>query len=598
VRITRLSAVLLVGLGLTVPCERVSAQNDVLRRAMQDELTRSMQALRLDTMPKPYFIAYRVEEVDILSVAASRGSLLHSVPSRRRTLTVEVRVGDYALDNTNFFSMPTEGGGSSLYRGFGGYAELPLEDDYIALRRQLWLATDDAYKGAIQQYSRKRASYAGTPHATDVPDFSREDVTMTTDSVPGAPAQAAEAASLVQRLSTLVSSLPQIEHSEVAVELLTERAHYLNSEGTWFARSLPSVVLSIRATTRAADGMPLDDSFSARAASLSSLPSLDSLAPRIRELASYLARQQQAVKAEVYHGPVLVTGRAAAEVFGAVMGSGLIAARVPVSDNPAFAELMDRQQDPFLDEIGARVLPSFLSVIDNPTLQTYAGHFVGGFRVDDDGVRTRETRVVDHGILKTLLSSRAPVRGVPRSSGNRHGDQPVVSTMVVTADSGLTESALKQRLLTQVTSRGLPYGILVRRLGGTDFSSLDGPFAVLAVMANAQGGGEGTFMAGDAVRVYPDGHEEPIRGAVISDITTASFRDVVAASRAQTVYTEDAGEGELPFELSELIYARGSMYASTYVVPDLLFEDLSVKGPTGEMPPLPVVAPPWASGAH
>ena len=590
--------VLLALCGCGLLGRRLDAQTDVLRRAMQDELTRSMQGLHLDTMPKPYFIAYRIDESDQLTVTASRGSVLHSARSHGRVLTVEVRIGDYSFDNTNFFAFPTDEGATALVREFAGETELPLDDDYGALRRQIWLATDVAYKAAVEQYSRKRSARGSGGRAGPIPDFSPGEVTTTTDTLAAAPATIAEAESFARGLSKVPGEAPEIEHSDVSVTDQMVRSIYVNSEGSAFTRSLPYATVTIEASTRAQDGMPLAAAFNARARSLRDLPSADSLATAARGLVSRLATRKQGAIADVYHGPVLFSGEAAAQVFRAQIGSRLVAERRPAMDNPAFEQMLAQHDNSFLDELGARVLPRFLSVSDNPTLTTYAGHFVGGFRVDDDGVRTRETLVIDHGVLKTLLSTRIPVRGVPRSSGNRREEGPTVSTLVVTADSGLSAAALKQRLLSLVAARGLPYGIIVRHLGAGGGEDGDNPFAALAAMAAAARGSP-TFEAEDVVRVYPDGHEEPIRGAAISDLSTAAFRDVVAASRSATVYSGMAGFPALPFELPAFFRLREALvYPSTYVVPDLLFEDISLKGSSAELPPLPVVPPPWSSGGH
>ena len=589
----------LVLLGLVTFVTPLAAQNDsVLRRAMQDELARSMQGLHLDTMPRPYFIAYRIDESDVLTVAASRGSLLHRNGTRGRVLTVEVRVGDYTFDNTNFFAMPTGSDFVVLEGGWeGGNAEIPLDDDYGVLRRQLWLATDIAYKEALEQYSRKRAAQTGSGHTPALPDFSRDSVATTTDTI-SAPAPSADAAiALARRLSLLLRDAHEIERSEVSVTAQRQRTIYLNSEGSSFTRSLPNATVRVDAVTRAADGMPLGDTWTARAATVSDLPSPDSLSAATRGLVTTLIRRRAAVTADVYHGPVLLSGAAAAQVFRTVIGSRLIAVRRPTSDIPAFEAMAARHQDPFLDELGARVLPKFLSVSDNPTLTTFAGHFVGGFRVDDDGVRTHETRIVDHGILKTLLSTRVPVRGVPSSSGNRHEDRPVVSTMIVTPDSGLPDAALRQRLLSLVAERGLPYGIIVRRVGGAALSTMDNPFAMMAGMAERMQGTP-SFETSEAVRLYPDGHEEQIRGATVADLSLPAFRDIVAASRTQTVYSAASLIPDLPAEVPAFFRIRAALgYPSTYVVPDLLFEELSVKATGDEVPPRPVVPPPWAN-AH
>src|SRR5215831_13908829 len=82
---------------------------DVVMRAMQDELARSMKKLVLENLQRPYFVAYRAVETEGCSATASFGALVNSNcepagTAVSRTLAVEVRVGDYARDNSNFFA--------------------------------------------------------------------------------------------------------------------------------------------------------------------------------------------------------------------------------------------------------------------------------------------------------------------------------------------------------------------------------------------------------------------------------------------------------------------------------------------------------------
>src|SRR3981189_3580160 len=141
-----LFALLLVSLG-------GQAQEDVVFRAMHDEMRRSMQKLQLEALDKPYFISYRIVDDDSKEVAATLGSMLFSNESRMRLLTVNVRVGDYSLDNSNFASSPFGGGSAAPI--FTGFMQLPLDDNYNELRRQIWLATDGAYKKALEDLSGK-----------------------------------------------------------------------------------------------------------------------------------------------------------------------------------------------------------------------------------------------------------------------------------------------------------------------------------------------------------------------------------------------------------------------------------------------------------
>src|SRR5262245_59751607 len=123
---------------LLLSAARAPLADDVVMKTMKDELARTMERLRLDTLAPPYFIAYRVSEFTTANAAAQLGSLSRSSEGHGRVLNVELRVGDYAFDNTNF-----AGGPSAMMLGmFGNTSPLPLDDDYQEIRRRIWLTTD------------------------------------------------------------------------------------------------------------------------------------------------------------------------------------------------------------------------------------------------------------------------------------------------------------------------------------------------------------------------------------------------------------------------------------------------------------------------
>jgi len=568
-------ALSLAGVGLCVAT--ATHAQDPLGRAMRDELARSMTELRLDTLPKPYFVAYRLDDVETAEAAATLGSLVRGRDSRTRHLRVELRVGDYEFDNTNFVGM---GGGPafSMLAGLRGGALLPLDDQYQEVRRQLWLATDGAYKRAVEQLAQKRAALQNQTRAEQLPDFAKEPPAVITDVVPAPPLDRAAAEALVRGLSAAFRAFPEVYSSGVSWSAGVARTRYLNSEGSAFTRSSPWLVLGIQASTQAVDGMPLGDAIAFYGGTPGDLPTRESLLDSVRALATRLTRLRQTPVAELYNGPVLFEGDAAAELFNELFAPRLVASRRPIAGNPMMEQFAARAETPFLDQIGGRVLPTFLSAVDNPTLTSFEGHFIGGYHVDDDAVPARETRLVDHGILKTLLSTRVPVRGIAHSSGNRWGAGPVVSNLVVTVDSGASDQALRADLLKRAAARGRGYAIVVRRLAN----------ATIADMGDDDSDTP-ALRAAVAVKLFPDGHEEPIRNASVSGLTAASFKSIVAASQSRTVYTSPFHSvGGMNLQMA----SAGLGYAASYVMPSLLFEDVTVKGPSGDLPKPPLSSPP------
>ena len=559
-RIVRTSLMLCI-LGAALP---LLAQDDIVVRAMRDEMDRSMKQLQLENLEKPYYISYRVIDSDSTSVSASFGALNNSSHSRSRTFTVEVRVGDYKLDSTNFFSFSISNFG--MVSMLNGTTTLPLEDDYKELRRQMWLATDAAYKKAVENLSKKRAALQNKVDTDHIPDFTRENPAQNTVDAPVIHADSAQWEAQARSLSGLFRQMPEIYTSGVSFSAANSYIRYLNSEGTSYTRREPRVTFSAHAATQAHDGAPLEDSIWLYSRSVAELPSSDELASRVRTLGQHLKDLRAASASENYNGPVLVEGDAAAQLFRQVFVPNLIGTRRPLMDNPLGGQLTNQAENAFIDKIDARVLPEFLSVTDNPTLAEYNKIPLAGWcTVDEDGVPTRETRLVEKGILKTLLTTRDPIRGIGHSTGSRHAGQAAPSNLFVTAENGLSQADLHTKFMDLVKQRNKAYGIVVRLMR-------TGQHPVLAW------------------KVYPDGREELIRGMQFSGLNAATFKEIVAASKDQNILTVDfrPQPGLGMFTIADESYAP-----VTLAVPSLLFDDVTVRKVRGEMSKPPLTSNPY-----
>jgi predicted Zn-dependent protease len=565
--------------------------DDTVTRAMQDELARSMSQLQLPQMEKPYFLAYRVQDITQRDISATLGSLTSRTgsPTRTRMIGVELRVGDYNLDNSNFISMRTFDPGE-----FGGLGEASLDANYAQIRREFWLATDREYKKALEDLSAKQAALKGRSGGDNVPDFSKE-VPNTQPSLTSVPVLTDfdDLEAMARDLSAVFRLVPEIDGSSVTIRYTNRYTRYLNSEGTSFTRSEPLIKLEVSARTQAPDGQPIADSFDVYARSLADLPSRDALRARVQQMSALIVKLRSAASLDRYNGPVLFEGPAAAEIFLQRFGSGLAASRAPTSDNSqfqmAFGQMFDRMGGAsFQDKLGARVLPSFLSVQDNATEAARNGvALLGTSAVDDDGVKTRETVLIDHGILKNLLSSRVPVSGILQSTGSRRGGGAAPSNLFVTSEKVLSSDELKRELLRRAKERGLDYALVVRRVGAGSGESL---LEMARQMASQQ---NSSASVPEVFKVYSDGHEEPIRGVHISDMPVESFKEIVATGDSPEVYSD------------ELVPRMGSMFsmASSFggtlpvvscVSPSLLFDEISLAKSQGPFPATPISPSPLA----
>jgi PmbA/TldA metallopeptidase C-terminal domain len=543
--------------------------NDIVMNAMRDEMARSMKQLTVEHLEKPYFISYRVVDSDTVSVGAEFGALTRDVASRGRRLTVEVRVGDYKLDNSHLFSFDVDMG--TRLRIFNGTTGLPLEDDYKELRRQLWLATDATYKKAVEDLSKKRGLLQAQSREDESDDFSKEDPAVTSYDLQAVKVSTADWEKEARSLSALFREMPGIYTSSVQLNCFNTYTRYLTSEGTSYTRREPSVTFTGNAATQAADGMPLEQTTWAQGRSLAELPTEEELAARLKAIGRDLTELRDANTLANYSGPVLVEGDAAPQLVHRVLLFSLAATKRTVSGMPGAQPNPNQGDNPFLDKIGARVLPDFISLSDNPTIPVYQGRHLAGFsKMDEDGVPSREVQLVENGILKTLLASRDPVRGISRSTGSRHVGQAAPSNVIMTASNGLSGDELHAKFMDLIKQRNRPFGIVIRWLRNGNNAGLN---ALLAY------------------KVFPDGHEELIRGMQFFGLNAVSFKDIVAASRDLnflTVRYEPArGQFPMPNEGEE------NFTPVSLLVPALLFEDATLRKVRVPSPNPPVSGHPF-----
>lgn len=554
---------------------------DPLAAALRDELDRSMERLVLGDQPKPYFIAYRVDDVQVTDVAATFGGLVTSRSNRGRSLTVEMRVGEPGFDNTNFFSFPGARG------GFRGRLPVPLADDYLELRRQAWLLTDGAYKEALDQLARKKAALRNRQRTVDLPDFGdAERATLEAPAAEVALVEPRAVEAMVRELSAILRGFPSVQRSEVHLQSSFVDSRYVNSAGSSFVRGQPLVRLSAWVEGQASDGRPLADAVGFHGRSLEDLPPAEELAAAVRELGRRLERAGGGSLVERYNGPVLLAGEAAAELVLQALAPRLMGFRRPVAEDPRIEQGLEQFSGGFNDRLGGRVLARFLRLVDDPT-RTRLGErpLVGGFAIDDDAVPASPTVLVERGILKTLLASRTPSPGVLSTTGNRRGAGVAPSNLIFEADETMGPDEMERELLALVAERELEYGVVIERIAN--------PELVAGRRSDRSRAGGGETVAGviEAYKLYPDGRSEALRNVDIVGLGASSFKDIVAASRRRTVYS-----APLP-AYDRLAWLSGAFgvapLAVSTVVPALLFEELTLKTPDGPVPNLPVVPHPF-----
>jgi len=520
------------------PPAHVAASGDALLEALLTELDRSKAQLRMDQVDPPYYIEYRVNDVDDYSAEAAFGALRENQRVRYRVIRVVVRIGDYKQDS--YYGI-----------GMGETNILPLDDDPIALRHQIWLATDDAYKEAVQALTEKRAALKQfSAEVSPVDDFAMAPVVSLIE--PTVSLQVDEPAwkKSIEDATSLYRQYPDVQTVTASLRFSAVNEYLVNSEGTVTRNGKKLYSVQLNSTAQAADGMRLSRNPFWMVAKADELPTHDKLIAESKKmLDTVVALRQAPIVEEEYRGPVLFAPDAADDVVASLVGANVLG-RKPQLGRP------NRTTGAFATSYKTRVLPNFMTVIDDPTLKDFDGKsLVGNYDVDDDGVKAQPVTLVENGMLINYLIGRQPIRDFPSSNGHGRagaGTFPAPSLGVLVVKSSDTQSpeALKQRVIKMVTEQGKPYGYRVETLGPGNTPRL-------------------------LYRVYPDGHEELVRGAVFNELDVRALRSDLTSV------------GNDP-----LVSNRAGGIATTVISPSLLFDELEVKRADTSKDKLPDYPPP------
>ena len=243
----------------------------------------------------------------------------------------------------------------------------------------------------------------------------------------------------------------------------------------------------------------------------------------------------------------------------------------------------DQEGQTFARKIGERIMPEFIDVWDDPTVRALNGAELNGYYTfDDEGIPAQRAPLVEKGILKGFLMSRAPTRGFNHSNGHgrRASGQSVVArqaNLVVEPAFAYPTQELKAMLLAEVKKQGKAYGLR--------FVDVDGGYTTTA-RADIQ-----AFRVRPVIvyRVFPDGREELVRGVDLEGTPLTSLSKILAAGNDFAVFNGYCG-------------AESGWVPVTAASPSLLVGQMEVahKDKGYEKPPIlapPGFSPPAKEGA-
>jgi len=538
-RLARRILLALVAFSVLIPSalaqqKGAAGNDDVVLSALRAELDRSKSQLKMEQVAGPYYIEYRIFDVDQYSANAAFGALLLDVRARYRFVRVVVRVGDYKLD-------------SYFGQGQGTVDFMPLDNDMVALRHQLWLATDHAYKTAAESLTAKQSQLKQLTIDQPVDDFSHADPVQSIGPLASLAFDPQPYRKMLQDASAVYKSDAGIETSDSRLSFQAVNRYLVNSEGTVVRSGQTLYDMAIALSTQAADGMSLARDSEFDVASIKELPSAADFAARATKLAGSLKELRDApVAEEEYRGPVLFSADAGSAIFSELVGDNVLGHKPELGKN-------SRTTGAFAASYKTRVLPEFLSVIDDPTIASYSGQsLLGHYAIDDEGVPAQRVSLIEKGTLVNYVIGREPIRDFPASNGHGRAriptnpSSPSLGSLIVTSAVPLSKAELKKKFLDLCQERDLQYCYRVETFG----SKLT-PRLLYKVWTK-------------------DGHEELVRGASFGDLDTRALRsDLVAA-------------GDDSYVDNHLLNVPHSI-----VAPSILFDELEVKRTNANKEKLP-----------
>ncbi|UCD85293.1 MAG: TldD/PmbA family protein [Deltaproteobacteria bacterium] len=528
---------------------------EIILRALKKELKRSQKKLKMEGHQKPYFISYQLKDIYEVNISGRYGAIYNMEDRRYRNLYGEVRVGDYKFDNTY------EGDW-----GGGGYYDpsLPMEDNEDAFRNKLWLITDNKYKAAISGYLKKKGSDVYKVKEESIDSFSREKKHFHLGESIEFNFDPEIWKKRVREVSSYFKGFPEIIDSGMGVSGQKVVRYFVNTEGSQIVTEDSLYTVYLNAMAKAPDGMSLENYRHFFTPRENELPDREELMREVKSLIDDLLALREAPTMEPYSGPAILSPEVASLLFHEVVGHRLEGER----QNEEYEGMT------FKEKLGDKIIPSFLTIIDDPTLNVYDGiSLTGCYRFDNEGVPAHKVVLIEDGVLKNFLLSRTPIKGFNRSNGhgrNSSSEDPRarMGNLIIRSTNELSPEQLKKKLISECQRQNKPFGFLLR--------------SIIAGETNTTKFGFQAFK-GTPIMVYKiyteDGREELVRGVEIVGTPLSSINKILVTGNDYEVIN------------SYCVAESGYIPIST-IAPSILLSEIELQRTSSPKTKPPILSPP------
>ncbi len=525
----------------------------IVIQAMEKELKRSQEKLKLEGYETPYFISYQIKDNEYYSIKGKYGAIASSDHDRIRRLFVDVRVGNYDFDN----SIKGRSGGSVP---FHDALDVPVDNDPDAIRAALWQVTDLAYKDALTQYFNKKANNVQKIKDKNTKSFTREKSHDYYGPELGLTFNPSKWEDSIRDISSVYKNYRELINADIVITAQKETVYFVNTEGTSYIRDEVLYSIDAQVTTRANDGKAISNYRNLYYVSPQGIPSVKELKSIVNEMVEETLEMREAEVLSPVSVPALLEPEAAGVVFHEAVGHRLEGER----------QIDDDEGQTFKEKVGEKVIPSFLSIVDDPSMKDFNGtHLMGYYPFDDQGVPGERVVLIEEGILRNFLLSRTPVNGFDSSNGHgraSYGRAPIarMSNTIIESNSEYSNEKLKELLIEEVKRQNKPFGLLIKRMKGGETNTSSYNFQAYRATPVA------------IYKVDPKtGEETPVRDIEIVGTPLVSINKIIATGNDYSVFNGFCG--------AESGYIPVSTVAPSILVSEIEFQRKSSKK---EKPPL------------
>lgn len=505
--------------------ENIQQQSDIIFKAMKDEISRSMDGLKAKGMPKPYYIAYQIALQDYFAVKSFMGEETVTTSSNGDVvINVMMRIGSPKRDNS-FFENTLISTAEEQLPSFS----------YDSIRKALWLQTDDVYKQALDQYTKKEAYFKKKEIKQESPDFSPAETVSDKANFKFKPYDKEFLVNLAKKMSAQ-GNVKEIKKFYTNITLLQQPEFYLSSEGAEYIKDNSAIVIFLQSEADTPKGFPLAASKSLVYKDIKELPSEEELINTAKDFALEMQAAVKSPKGEAFIGPVLLQDDAANYLFQKVFAKNIVRTKKVYS----LSSEKDLSMGEFATKKGLKIMPLDFDVTDEPQRKTYKGKkLLGYYTVDEEGVAPEEIKLVSNGKLTDLPATRSSgkTNGHARSAVYTDSLYPhaFVSNLFFSPKHTFPREELKNKLMKACRKENLDYCYIIRRFDANNMT---------AYRVDAKTGEE-TLM---------HGFETPT-------LSTRTLRDIIASGNDFKAYN----------------FYSGTTPSYSIVSPSVILEELELK---------------------